>query len=277
MPDTGAIAVSLQKGGVGKTSIAINTAERLANRGHQVILIDLDQQANATEGVGLGDAYEADRFLKDVLYGSAELEDLIQPAAGETEFDVLPGHRDLDELEDKLRTDSFGVLQLRKNVVQPLLEDGYDFVVIDNPPRINPLSDAATVAAQNVLIPLKMREQSISGLRQLVTQQLAPLRQEMDVDLVALVPNELSGDNEEHEIIDELEGSNWAEKLPPFARSSEWDDPRSPGPGIRKDIDIARAWKAGVPLATYNPENEPNLDRFDELAGIIENGGLTDD
>lgn len=271
-----AVAISLQKGGVGKTSIAINLAERLAARDNEVILIDLDQQGTASAGLGLDDYYTADSHLKDVVYGDTDLDKLIQPAAGETQFDVIPGHRDLDELEDKLRTDSLGFLRLRRDVVEPLLEDGYDHVVIDNPPRINPLSDAATVAAQRIIVPLKMREQSVAGLRQLVSQQLAPLREELDVEIIAIVPNELSGDNEEREIIADLEASQWGAKLPSFARSDEWEDPESPGPGIRQDIDIARSWKEGVPLATYNPDNSTNLQRFAVLAGIVEDGGIED-
>lgn len=274
MPDERAITVSLQKGGVGKTIVAINTAERLAARGHDVLLVDLDQQGNATEGVGLGDHYEANHHLGDLLFGDATFGDLIRPAAGDTGFDVLPGHRDLDELEDDLRNHSFGVLQLREHVVDPLLGSEYDYIVIDNPPDINPLSDAAMVATQNVLVPLRMREQSVSGFRRMINQQLAPLRQQVDVNLVTIVPNMLSGDNEEREIIADLEASDFAEKLPPFGRSTEWDDPSSPGPGIRQDIDVARAWREGVPLATFNPENEPNLQRFDEVAAIVERGGV---
>lgn len=276
MPQPRAISVSLQKGGVGKTILAINVAERLGSHGHDVLLVDLDQQGNATEGVGLDDAYTADTYLADYLFGDATISDITRAAGGDTPFDVIPGHRDLDDLEDDLRNRSFGAITLQDHLVEPLLGSTYDYIVIDNPPDINPLSDASVVATRNVLIPLRMREQSVSGLRRMVNQQLAPLRQHVDVDILALVPNLLSGDNEERDIISELEASQWSSKLPPFARSTEWGTPGSPGPGIRKDIDIARAWKAGVPLATYNPENSPNLGRFDTLATIVENGGNTD-
>lgn len=274
MAEPRAVSVTLQKGGVGKTIVAINVAERLAARGHDVLLADLDQQGNATEGVGLGDAYTADKYIKHILFNDAEVTDLVRPAAGDTGFDVLPGHRDLDEVEDKLRNSSFGVVQLQQSIVEPLLGDEYDYIVFDNPPDINPLSDASVVATRNLLVPLRMREQSVAGFRRMIRQQMAPLRQQVDVDILALVPNLLRGDNEEEDIIQDLEESKFKEKLPAFGRSNHWERTDSPGPGIRQDIDVARAWREGVPLGTYNPDNSPNLERFEILARIVENGGV---
>lgn len=265
-----AVCVSLQKGGVGKTTTAINLADRLANRGNDVLLIDLDQQGNATEGVGLADHYTADSHLGDVLTedDGPDVDDVIQRAHG---FDVIPAHKDFDDLEDKVRNSAFGVMWVRREVVDPLLGDDYDNIVIDAPPNLGPLSDAAMIAAGNVIVPLLMSEPSVSGFERMVKQQVKPLQKEMDLQILAIVPNALSGDNEEQRIINDLEESPFAEQLPPFAQSTHFDDPESPGPGIRERIAFKRAWRDGVPLSEYDPENDM-LDRLDQLAEIVERG-----
>ncbi|WP_256394038.1 ParA family protein [Natronoarchaeum rubrum] len=275
MDRTNAVSVALQKGGVGKTTIAINLAERLAARGDDVLLVDLDQQGNATEGVGLADAYEADVHLGNVLDDDDPTTpgDVIRPAAGETDFEVLPGHKDLDTVADTIRNTRFAELWVRRRIVEPLVEDGYDRVVIDSPPNLGPLSDASLIATQNVIVPLQMAEPSVSGFERMYTQQIVPIDREVGIDIAAIVPNKLSGDNEEKRIIGDLEDSEFGEYLPEFARSDRFGT--SPGPGIRERISFRRAWREGVPLATYDPDSDM-LDRLDELAAIVQDGGVTD-
>ncbi|WP_338738969.1 ParA family protein [Haloplanus salilacus] len=267
-----AVSVALQKGGVGKTTLAINIAERLHERGHRVLLVDLDQQGNATEGVGLRDAYDAETHLGDVFGddATATLNDIIR----ETEwFDVIPANRDFDALEDRIRTTTFAETWVRKHVVEAVLGDRYDYVVIDSPPNLGALSDASLIASQNVIVPLQMSEPSISGLERMVEDQIAPLRQQLDINILALVPNRLEGDNEERRIITDIETSPFAENLPAFGRSDHFDNPDSPGPGIRKRIAFRRAWREGKPVAAYDSECD-QLERLDELAAIVERGGI---
>ncbi|NHN49891.1 ParA family protein [Halostella sp. JP-L12] len=270
MVDTNAVSVALQKGGVGKTTIAINLAERLANRGHEVLLVDLDQQGNATEGVGLADAYEADTHLGHVFDDDdpTTLGDIVLAAE---EFDVVPANADLDEVENTIRSNTFGALWVRNEVVEPAVEGGYDFVVVDSPPDMGPLSDASLIATQNVIVPMRMSEQSASGFERMYTQQIGPIRKEMDLDVLAVVPNVLEGDNEEKRIIADLEESQFGDLLPEFARSDHFEDPSSPGPGIRKRVALKRAWRDGQTLASYDPESDM-LDRLDELAAMVEEG-----
>ena len=270
-----AVTFALQKGGVGKTTLAINTAERLADRGNDVLLVDADQQGNATEGVGLADAYDADRHLGHVLDDDDEttLNDVVHPAAGDTPFDVLPGHRDLDTVEDTIRTTRFAELWLQRKVIDPALEDRWDWVVIDAPPNLGPLSDASLIGAGRVVVPLLMSEPSVSGFERMYTQQIHPISQEVDLEIDAIVPNRLTGDNEERRIIGDLEESEFGDLVPEFGRSDHFDDPHSPGPGIRQRVQFKRAWREGVPLATYDPECDM-LDRLDQLAATIENGGV---
>lgn len=272
MTDTRAVSFALQKGGVGKTTTAINVAERLANRGHDVLAIDLDQQGNFTEGVGLADAYTADAHVGDALADTepVTVTDIIRQAEW---FDVLPAHRDLDDLAERMRSATFGELWIRNDVVDPLLGDQYDYVVIDAPPNLGPLADASLIATENVMIPLLMSEPSVAGFERMVRQQIQPLRKEIELEILAIVPNHLQGDNEERRIIGDLEDSEFAGKLPPFARSSEFDTSGSPGPGIRKRISLKRAWREGQPVAAYDPECDM-LDRYDALAAIVERGDI---
>lgn len=267
-----AVSISLQKGGVGKTTTAINIAERLAARGHEVLAIDLDQQGHLTEGIGLLEEYRNEGHLGDLLDDDRAVtaSDLIRPTEW---FDVLPSHRDLDDVEERMRSLTFGELQVRNQVVEPLLGDAYDYVVIDSPPNLGPLSDAALIAAQHVIVPLEMSEPAVGGFERMVNQQIRPLRREIDLEILAIVPNELEGNNEERRIIGDLEASDFGALLPAFGRSTEFDDPRSPGPGIRKRIALKRATREGKPLAAYDPDNDM-LDRYDALAAIVERGGM---
>lgn len=268
-----AVSISLQKGGVGKTTIAINLADALAVRGNDVLMVDLDQQGNATEGVGLKEAYDSpDGSVGDVLTdnGPADPREVVVERGP---FDVLPAHVDLDETADKIRNSTFGMLWVRRRIVEPLLEDEYDHVVIDSPPSLGPLSDAALIGAGNVIVPLLMSEPSVSGFERMWEQQFLPIRKEVDLQLLAIVPNNLTGNNEERRIIEDLEDSPFAGYLPGFARSPEFDDPGSPGPGIRHRIAFSRAWREGQTLREYDPDSDM-LDRLDDLAAAVEAGGV---
>jgi chromosome partitioning protein len=264
-----AVAVSLQKGGVGKTTIAINLADTLAARDHDVLLVDLDQQGNATEGVGLKGEYERESpHVGDVLTDDDPV-DAIEVVVEREGFDVLPAHVDLDEIAERVRNSTFGMLWVRRRIVEPLLDEEYDYVVVDSPPSLGPLSDAALIGAGGVIIPLLMSEPSVSGFERMWDQQIVPIRTEVDLDLLAIVPNDLSGNNEERRIIEDLENSPFAEHLPEFCRSEEFDDPGSPGPGIRHRIAFSRAWRDGQTLREYDEDNDM-LDRLDKLADIVE-------
>jgi chromosome partitioning protein len=268
-----AVSVSLQKGGVGKTTIAINLADALAERGNEVLLVDLDQQGNATEGVGFKDAYEdGSPNLGDVLT-DADPVDAADVVRERESFDVLPAHVNLDEVEDKIRNSTFGMLWVRRRIVEPLLGERYDYVVIDSPPSLGPLSDAALIGAQHVVVPLLMSEPSVSGFERMWTHQIQPIRDEVDLDLLAIVPNDLSGNNEERRIIENLEDSPFERYLPAFGRSTHFDDPSSPGPGIRHRIAFSRAWREGKTLREYDPDSDM-LDRLDQLARVVEEGGV---
>lgn len=266
-----AVAVALQKGGVGKTTIAINLADALTQRGHNVLLVDADQQGNATDGVGMGDLYDAENHLGDILRGNVPVRELTVPTGHG--FDLLPSHQDLDEVAAYLQSQTAAIGKMRSQVVEPVLGEDYDYIVIDVPPSLGALSDSSLFAARNLVIPMLMSEASVGGFQRMMDQQVRPLRDVTKCEILALVPNRLQGDNEERRILGNIEETSFGDLLPTFGRSSEYDVEGSPGPGIRERVAFRRAFRDGVPLSKFDGEADM-LPRFDELAQIVEHGGV---
>ena len=268
------VSIGLQKGGVGKTTFAINLAERLAALGNRTCFVDLDQQGNATEGVGHKDAMTTDRNLNAALRDDEDVSvrDVIRTVDCENTFDLIPAHKDFNELENWLDDHTWGQLQIRNQVVDELSDD-YDAIVIDTPPNLGLMSDSGHIASQAVVVPLLMSAFSEAGFERMFLEQIVEIDREIGCDIYAIVPNKLSGDNEEKRIINDMEDSPFGQYLPEFCRSKQFDRSDSPGPGIRKNIGLKRSIRDGVPLADYDPEN-PMIERFEELARIVETGGL---
>lgn len=274
-PEPRAVTFALRKGGVGKTVLSINTAERLAARGHKVLLMDADSQGHATEGVGLREVYDADVHVGDYLLG--DIDDVHEVIHSTKWFDVLPSNAKLGKAQSDIEDeDPFAILSIKKKIVDELLGDEYDFILIDSPATGDPLfSDAALVGAQNVIVPMHGAESSVRGVEQMFNQQIQRIRENMDLNVLALVPNDCTQDNELKRMLKQL-NKHFREKTPWFARMEMWGT--TPGPGIRHRVQFSRSWRNGVPLAEFDPRNDM-LVRLDELADIVERGdvGNTDE
>lgn len=251
--------VTNAKGGTGKTTVAINVAGALNDRGRDVLFVDLDPQGNATEGVGLVEEYDAEPpTLFDALTGDPTvLGDLI--AEGE-EMDVIPSSIDMLQAEHELTiADLIARINARGGGVDPdalasfainvtpemvtgshaldtldraldTLDRVYDYVIIDCPPFYGKLTDTGMYAAQNVLIPALTEATSERAIELLMDQTAAMERQtDASIRTLGVVANRVETTSEDETM---LEWFNMA-----FPDSPVWE--------VRKRVALQRAFSSG--------------------------------
>ncbi len=158
------LAITNQKGGVGKTTSCVNLAASLAATRRKVLLVDLDPQGNATMGCGV-DKHDLELSVYDVLVNRTPVQDVIV-AAEEAGIAVLPANGDLTAAEVKLIERSDSESSLRKALAS--VRSDYDFILIDCPPSLNMLTVNALVAADGVIIPMQCEYYALEGLAALM-------------------------------------------------------------------------------------------------------------
>ncbi len=154
-------ALANQKGGVGKTTTAVNLAACLAEAGERALVIDLDPQANATSGLGM----RANGTSSYDLLDGAPLADLVHPTAFRN-LDLVPAKPDLAGAVVELARRDDGELYLAQALESG--SEGYSFVFLDCPPSLGPLTVNALAAADRVLVPVQAEYYALEGLTQLL-------------------------------------------------------------------------------------------------------------
>lgn len=157
------IAIANQKGGVGKTTTAVNLAASLAARGQRVLLVDLDPQANATVGSGVDK--NVSHSVYHMLIEAVSFDEVVQRSESGG-FDVLPANRDLGGAEVELVEASRREKRLKDALL--VVVDRYDYVLVDCPPALNLLTLNGLSLAHSVLIPMQCEYYALEGLSDLL-------------------------------------------------------------------------------------------------------------
>jgi chromosome partitioning protein len=173
------IAVTNQKGGVGKTTTAINLSACLASAGQRVLMVDMDPQGNATSGVGIEKATITDNVY-DVLLGEADPRSVLLPGPVER-MDVMPSTLDLAAAEIELAAELSRENRLRSGLAS--LADSYDYIVIDCPPALGLLTINSLAAAGETLIPIQCEYYALEGLVYLL-RTIQRVKLHVNTDLV---------------------------------------------------------------------------------------------
>lgn len=245
------IAITNQKGGVGKTTVTKDLAGALAARDNRVLLVDSDPQGYLTSALGLDDSYTAQPPSLYDAYKQPREHDVDDLVVAHEEFDVLPANIDMFNLEQELVSG----MQSRRRL-NTLLEDleGYDVVLVDCPPSLGILTDNALLACQNLVIPVEAEDTSIRAL-DLLFKQIDSLEQNFDIDIQerAIVVSNVGYplDGEQTAMLDWFD-ENFGTYIPIFE--------------VRTRAAIKRAANAGVSVLAH----EEDCDQEDELLRIAE-------
>jgi len=279
------LCVTNAKGGTGKTTVAINVAGALNDRGHDVLFVDLDPQGNATEGLGLTEVYDAPPpSLFDALT-SPDRDALVPDLVVEhPEMDVVPSNIDMLQAEHEITiadlvarakhgaagldpdaladlainvvpasVDGPHALNLFAKVLEPIAED-YDYVVVDSPPFYGKLTDTGIFATRNIIVPALTEATSERAIELLIDQMAALEGQTgITVNTLGVVANRVEKTNEDLMMLD------WLNEV--FTDFPVWE--------VRKRVALQRAFSAGQSIFAYE-ESVDMEEVFLEMATALD-------
>lgn len=214
------IAVTNQKGGVGKTTTAINVAYNISKMGKTVLLVDFDPQGNATSGLGI-DKRDLKRTVIDVLDDNINLMDCVI-ATKHKNLHLLPSMSELANAEVELA----GAERKYTRLKQAIEKNSYDYVIIDCPPSLSLLTVNALIAAEYVLLPVQAEFYAMEGLGQLLETMKLVKKVNPNLELLGVVVTMMNGrttlSNQVHaEVLKHFPGKVFKTVIPRNVRLAE--------------------------------------------------------
>ncbi len=250
------IVIANQKGGVGKTTTAINLSACLADRGNKVLLVDSDPQGNATSGLGINKS-EHQSSIYDVLVGDVPAKDAIVPTEYKN-LSILPSSIDLAGAEIEL-VSVIGRERMLRSALEPVM-DGFDFIIIDSPPSLGLITLNALAASDQVLVPIQCEFYALEGLSQLVktiTLVKKHINPQLRIEGVVLTMFD-SRTNLSTQVVDEVV-KFFPEKVHKVI--------------IPRNVRLGEAPSHGMPITKYDPKCIGSA-AYVELADEILNGAV---
>ena len=162
------IAFSNQKGGVGKTTTTANLGHALTERGHRVLVVDCDAQANLSIGLGVANIPASRSIAAILAQPNRKLTEVVQTTTTPN-LDIVPSHLELAEVDQSL-TGRFGGHNTLKNAISPELMAHYDYILLDSPPNFGQLTYNVLCAAQEVVVPVAAHFYALQGLTALLSR-----------------------------------------------------------------------------------------------------------